>query len=70
MFPEMNATEIARKARVRIEQTRKEIVEMNNQISRIIGEAFGPKPYDKNYRYEKEQEEKRRRQHDEAQKGE
>jgi len=36
-----NATELVRKAKIRMEQTRKDIIEMNNRISQLIGETFG-----------------------------
>jgi hypothetical protein len=39
--PEMNTTDLARKARIRMEQTRKDIIETNNRISQLIGETFG-----------------------------
>jgi hypothetical protein len=47
--PGMNATELARKARIRLEQTRKDIVEMNERITKLINEAFGSRPYGDDY---------------------
>lgn len=45
----MNTTELARKARIRVEQTRKDIMEMNDRITGIIHEAFGRRPYGNDY---------------------
>lgn len=39
--PNINTTELARKARIRLEQTRRDIMELNSQISKTIQEAFG-----------------------------
>lgn len=62
--PQMNATEMARKARIRMEQTRKDIIELNSRISQIIDDAFGPRPYGKDYHHDKNREAEKR-QHDE-----
>jgi hypothetical protein len=39
--PGVNSTELMRKAKIRMEHTRKEILEMNDRISELIAGTFG-----------------------------
>lgn len=55
MFPPpINASELERKARIRMEQTRKDIIEMNSRISHLIQEMFGEKSDTKERQHDEE----------------
>ncbi|KAI6219018.1 hypothetical protein M3Y99_01679300 [Aphelenchoides fujianensis] len=43
--PPVNHTEMARRARIRLEETKREIMDLNKRISELITENFKRKPY-------------------------
>ncbi|KAI6213968.1 hypothetical protein M3Y94_00214100 [Aphelenchoides besseyi] len=61
MYPQpVNHTELARRARIRLEETKREIIDLNKRISEIISQQFNRKPYGRDYHVDRSHSESER----------